>query len=387
VTRDVEYVALGLGGIGSGAAYWLSRFAGAEVVALEQFELGHVRGESHDHTRIIRLSYHTPAYVELAKRAYDAWSVLEEESGETVVVKTGGLDLWPPDAAIPQADYAESMRVCGVPFDRLDAAAVRRRWPQFHIDDGVDALFQADGGFVTAQRATAEHQRMAREHGATLRDDAAVTEIRESGGEIDVVAGGITYRCRKLVIAAGPWSNRALGFFGMQLPLEVTKEQVVYFSPADAAPFARERFPIWIWMDDPSFYGFPAYGDGVKVAQDAGGRSVDPDTRTFEPDPEALARVLAFTERTLPGAFGAPSLVKTCLYTLTPDRDFVIDTLPGHPNVSIAIGAGHAFKYASVIGRILAELARDGTSVADISPFSLGRPILAQASPERRYLV
>ncbi len=129
--------------------------------------------------------------------------------------------------------------------------------------------------------------------------------IRASGGEIDVVAAGVTYRCRKLVIAAGPWSNRALGFFGMQLPLEVTKEQVVYFSPADPAPFARERFPIWIWMDDPSFYGFPVYGDGVKVAQDAGGRSVDPDTRTFEPDPDALARVLAFTERTLPGAFGA----------------------------------------------------------------------------------
>ena len=383
---EYDAIVLGLGGIGSGAAFWLAE-RGARVLGIEQFELGHARGESHDHSRIIRLSYVAPNYVQLAKEAYDAWSAVEADSGERLVFRTGGFDIGPRDGAIPIQGYADALSAAGVPYEILDAAEIRRRVPAWQVDDSIHALFQADGGIVAAERATAAHQRIARSRGAVLLEKTPVTAIEASNGAVNVEAGGRRYHARHLIVAAGPWSGPVLQRFGVRLPLEVTKEQAMYFAPADTTAFAFREFPVWIWMDDPSFYGFPAYGDGVKVAQDAGGRSVDPDTRTFEPDPEALARVLAFTERTLPGAFGAPSLVKTCLYTLTPDRDFVIDTLPGHPNVSIAIGAGHAFKYASVIGRILAELARDGASVADISPFSLGRPILAQASPERRYLV
>jgi sarcosine oxidase len=388
VTRvDYEYVVLGLGGIGSGAAYWLSRRAGRDILGIEQFELGHARGESHDHSRIIRLSYHTPAYVELAKRAYEAWAVLERESGERVVERTGGLDIWPAGAAIPREPYAASMRACGVPFEELDVADVCGRWPQFRIDGEARAIFQPDGGIVAAARATAAHQRMAREHGATLLERSPVVDARAVGDEIEVRAGDVRYRARKLIVAAGPWSGRALGFFGLQLPLEVTKEQVVYYAPRDPQAYALGRFPIWIWMDDPSFYGFPAFGDGVKIAQDAGGKPVDPDTRTFEPDGEILARVTAFAERVLPSAVGEVVAVKTCLYTLTPDRDFVIDTLPAHPNVSVAIGAGHAFKYASVIGRELAGLATKGEATSDLSPFRVDREILLADAPPKRYLV
>lgn len=384
---DYEYIVLGLGGIGSGAAYWLARRAGGDVLGLEQFELGHARGESHDHSRIIRLSYHTPTYVELAKRAYEAWSVLEDESGERVVVRTGGLDLWPRAAAIPKSPYVASMRSRAVPFEELDAGEIRRRWPQFRIGDDTCGVFQADGGIVAAARATAAHQRMAREHGAALLERTPVVEATASGGEIEVRAGETRYRCRKLIVAAGPWSTRSLAWFGVRLPLEVTKEQVVYFAPRDPGAFALGRFPIWIWMDDPSFYGFPAFGDGVKVAQDAGGKTVDPDARTFEPDADILERVRTFVERTLPTALGEIVAVKTCLYTLTPDRDFVIDTLPGLPNVSVAIGAGHAFKYASVIGRQLAELAIDGVASADRSPFAIDREILTMAASKRSYLL
>jgi monomeric sarcosine oxidase len=388
VTRnDYEYVVLGLGGIGSGAAYWLARRAGADVLGLEQFEFGHARGESHDHSRIIRLSYHTPAYVELAKRAYTAWSTLESESGERVVVRTGGLDLWPRDAAIPRDPYVASMRGCGVAFEEMDAGQVRRRWPQFRIDDDTRGVFQADGGIVAAARATAAHQRMAREHGATLLERTPVIEASASRGEIELRAGERRYRCRKLIVASGPWSNRALTSFDVRLPLEVTKEQVVYFAPRDAEAYALGRLPIWIWMDDPSFYGFPAFGDGVKVAQDAGGKPVDPDTRNFEPDVEALRRVNAFVERVLPGAYGPTVAVKTCLYTLPPDRDFVVDTLRGHANVAVAIGAGHAFKFASILGRVLSELAIDGTTDADLSAFAVDRPILTMAEPPKTYLV
>ena len=170
--------------------------------------------------------------------------------------------------------------------------------------------------------------------------------MRDEGGEIEVEAGGERYRASKLVIAAGGWSDRALAQFGVRIPFEVTKEQVLYFAPRDLTGFAFGTFPIWIWMDDPSFYGFPVFGepDAVKITQDAGGKPVDPDTRRFDEDPEITARVTGFMERYLPSALGPIVRMKTCLYALTPDRDFIIDTLPEHPNVSVAVGGGHAFQ-------------------------------------------
>ena len=162
---DFDYIVLGLGGIGSGAAYWLSRRAGANVLGLEQFTLGHVRGESQDHSRIIRLSYHRPDYVALAKRAYDAWARVEADAGEQLVLKTGGLDFGPRVSAIPLETYADSMRACDVPFEHMDAAEIMRRWPQFHLSDDIHGLYQQQSGIAMAARCTAAHQRMAREHG------------------------------------------------------------------------------------------------------------------------------------------------------------------------------------------------------------------------------
>jgi sarcosine oxidase len=388
VARDFDVIVLGLGGIGSGAAYWLAKRGDMSVLGLEQFELGHVRGESQDHSRIIRLSYHAPHYVRLAKRAYDSWAALEADSSTKLVLKTGGLDLGPRDGAIPLSGYADSMTACGVTYETLDAAEIMRRWPQFTLSEDIEGLFQADGGIAMAARANDAHQRMARAHGAILRDDAPVESIVDRDGEIEVRAGGTTYRCGKLVIAAGPWTNRALENFDIRIPLEVTKEQVTYFAAPDAAAFAPERFPVWIWMDDPSFYGFPAFGEaGPKVAQDAGGKPVDPDMRSFEPDVENLERVQQFLRRYLPSVLGPVIYTKTCLYTLTPDRDFVIDLVPGHPNISFAIGAGHAFKFASVIGRILGELVAVGETPSEIGAFGAGREILAMADPPKSYMV
>lgn len=388
MAHDYDVAVLGLGGIGSGAAYWLAR-SGARVLGIEQFTLGHARGESHDHSRIIRLSYHAPNYVELAKEAYAAWDAVERDARERVVFKTGGIDLGPRDGAIPLEGYADAMRACGVPFERLDAAEIRRRYPAFTVGDEVAGLFQSESGIVAAERATAVHQRAARAAGATLLQETRVRAIEARDGEIAIDAGEQRYRAGSLVIAAGPWTNAALAHLDLHLPLEVTKEQALYFRPNNAAPFAFGRFPIWIWMDDPSFYGFPVFGEdgAVKVTQDAGGKSVDPDTRGFEPDPEITARVRAFLAANLPALDAPVHLVKTCLYTLTPDREFVIDTLPEHRNVHVAIGAGHAFKFASVIGRILSELALRGETASDIAAFTLQRPILQMTHPPKRYMV
>ena len=385
--RDYEYIVLGLGGLGSGAAYWLSRSAGAEVLGLEQFELGHVRGESQDHSRIIRLSYHNTTYVELAKLAYEAWDTLQRESGDQVVLKTGGLDFARHDTTIPLDTYRSAMRACKVPFEDLDAGEIMKRWPQFTLTDDVEGLFQEQSGIAMAARANAAHQKMARANGATLLDNTPVTNLTASGNEVTVETASGNFRSRKLVIAAGPWSNRALGYLGIELPLEVTREQVTYFAAKHPEDFAPERFPVWIWMDDPCFYGFPTFGEaGPKAAQDAGGKLVTADTRDFEPEPENLRGVEQFLARYIPGALGPIIYTKTCLYTLTPDRDFVIDTVPGHDNVVVAIGAGHAFKFASQIGRLLSELAINGSTALDLAPFALDRPILREKNPQKHYM-
>jgi len=385
---EYDAVVLGLGGIGSGAAYWLAK-SGARVLGIEQFELGHARGESHDHSRIIRLSYVTPAYVRLARAAYRAWDALEDDAGERLVFRTGGLDVGPAGGAIPLEGYADAMKTCGVPFEWIDASEIRRRWPAFQVEDGVRGLFQEDGGIVAAERATAAHQRMARAFGATLIERSPVTTLTARGGEIQVEAAGRRYTAARLIVAAGPWSARMLAFFGVRIPLEVTKEQAMYFAGRDLTQFAFGRFPVWIWMDDPSFYGFPVFGeaDAVKVTQDAGGRAVEPDTRSFDEDSAITQRVTAFLAARLPAALGPVKIVKTCLYTLTPDRDFVIDRLREYPNVCVAIGAGHAFKFASVIGRILSEFAPEAPPPCGIADFALDRPILCMDAPPKTYMV
>jgi sarcosine oxidase len=388
VRRDYTYIVVGLGGIGSAAAYSLARRAGPDVLGLEQFTIGHDRGASQDHSRIIRHSYHTPAYVELSFAAYEAWGELERELGEPLVVRTGGLDLWPPGAAIPQDDYTSSLRACGVTYEELEASEIMRRWPQFVLPDDVTGVFQGDGGIVAAARCNDAHVRLARSHGATLLEHRHVTSIRARGGEVVVSTNDGEFACRKLVVAADAWANEVLAPLDARLPLTVTQEQVTYFAPPELERFSPGRFPVWIWMDDPSFYGFPAYGEAaIKVAQDVGGREVRAHTRTFEVDEAALARVKRWLERYLPSGLGPILYTKTCLYTMPPDRDFVVDSVPGYDDVFVVLGAAHGFKFASLLGRIVADLAVDDHTDADISPFAIDRSILREKHPATSFMV
>jgi sarcosine oxidase len=388
---DWDAIVVGLGAIGSGAAYWLSRRFGDRVLGLEQFELGHANGASQDHSRIIRLSYHRPDYVRLARRAYETWAEVEAASGTAIVTRTGGLDIAPRDASIPLSDYTDAMTAEGVPFEHLDAAEIMRRWPQWRLRDEHHGLYQSESGLADPNRANAAHQRLAREHGATLLDHSPVKALRDAAGEIEVeTADGTVHRAGHVVLAADAWTNDLLRHLDRRLPLTITKEQVTYFACPDPVAFAPDRFPIWIWMDEPCFYGFPAYGEaGPKAAQDVGGVETTPDTRTFERDDAAFARLTAFLARHLPGHIGPPIYTKTCLYTLTPDRDFVLDRLPDHPNVLVALGAAHAFKFASLFGRVIAELVADGRtpSEGEIGRFRIDRPILLEANPATNFMV
>jgi sarcosine oxidase len=390
MTESVDYVVVGLGAIGSAACAALAR-SGADVLGIEQFELGHARGASHDHSRIIRRSYHTPGYVELAGAAYDAWDRVGTE--EELVVRTGGLDLFPAGAAIPIDDYTASLGAVGVPFEVLDAAEIMRRWPTWRLAADVVGLYQADTGIVAAERATHALRKSALDAGARLLGETAVRSVRDrgnaSGREIVLETDAGRIRAGRVILAADAWTNELLVRLDCRLPLVVTQEQLTYTRPADLASFRADRFPVWIWMDEPSWYGFPEFGEAgwVKTAQDCGGHEVTAQTRTFDPDPEAEARLLAFLGQQLPGASTGETITKTCLYTLTPDRDFVLDAVPGHPDVFVALGAAHGFKFAALFGEILRDLAVGAPPPYDLSPFRITRDALTTKNPKRAWLV
>ena len=388
--REWDVIVVGLGALGSAAAYWAACRPGTRVLGLERFELGHANGASADHSRIIRLSYHRPDYVRLAKRAFETWAVVEDEAREKIVTVTGGLDLWPADPGIPMDDYTESLVTEAVPFELLDAAEVMRRWPQWRLSDDVTGMWQSRGGLADPYRGNAAHRRLASARGATLLGTTPVTAIRQVGGAYEVDAGDTRHVAGRVILTADAWTNELLASFDRRLPLTVTKEQVTYFAARDPAAFAPDRFPVWIWMDEPSYYGIPTYGEaGPKVAQDAGGQPTTADTRTFERDDAMYDRVRRFTETYLPDAVGPELLTKTCLYTLTPDRDFVVDRVPDAPGVIVGLGAGHGFKFASVLGRIVVELALDGASPSDgeLGAFRIDRPILLEEDPVTNWMV
>ncbi|WP_432542884.1 N-methyl-L-tryptophan oxidase [Kineococcus sp. SYSU DK002] len=372
-TENADVVVVGLGALGSAAAHHLAR-RGARVVALEQFELGHVRGASHDTSRIVRTSYGAGEYVRLAKSAYADWADLERETGERLLTRTGGLVLIPDAGPYSIDDFSTSLGRFDVPFELLDADQVRHRFPQFRVGDDVRAVWTADTGIAHAARTVATLQLHARVHGAVLRDRTPVRALEPDGGGVVVRTDDGTLRARKVVLAADAWANRLLEPLGAAIPLVCMQEQVTYFAPADPAAFDRARFPVWIWEDEQCFYGFPTYGEPtVKAARDVSGNLTTPEERTFVHSPELLEELRGFVGRVVPGA-GPDVRTVTCQYALTPDRRFVLGPLTRHPDVLVALGAGHAFKFAPAVGRVLAELALDGGTAEDVSAFGVPAP-------------
>jgi sarcosine oxidase len=376
---DYEYIVLGCGGLGSAAAYWLARRAGAAVVGLEQFSLGHPHGGSQDHSRIIRLTYHHADYTRLTPHAYTAWAAVEAEAGARLVHRTGSIEL-ALEGSPHVRDlniYADAMDAAGIPYERLDGAEVMRRFPQFRLAAPVAALWQADSGLVDAIQGNAAHQALARAHGATLLEQTRVMEICPRSDGVRVVTDRGELTGRRLIVTAGAWTDEVLRSAGVCLGITVTQEQVTYFATAHLAEFAIGRFPIFIWHGEQVVYGFPVYGEAAtKAAFDAAGPVVTPATRTYDADPEREQRLAAWLETYLPDFLGPKLYTKTCLYDMPRDRNFVIDALPGHPHILVCSGAGHAYKFASLLGLILSELAIDGVTRYPIAPFSLNRPAI-----------
>ncbi len=383
-----EYIVLGCGGIGSGAAYWLARRAGADVLGLEQFELGHRHGGSQDHSRIIRLTYHHEDYTRLTPHTYTAWSTVEEESAVNIVTKTGSIEMALKDGPY-QKDievYAGAMDAADIPYERFGGDEVMRRYPHFKLAEEVDALWQADTGIADAAKGNAAHIGMARYHGATILDHCPVKTIRPFEGGVEVESENGTFTARRLIITAGAWMDQVLADVGLDLKTTITQEQVTYYATSNLCEFAVGNFPIFIWHGEHVFYGFPIYGEvATKAAIDASGPAVTTNTRTYEADAVREAQMDAWLEKHIPGFLGPKLYTKTCLYTMPKDRNFVIDTHPEHPQIILCCGAGHAYKFASLLGKILSQLAIEGKTEHPIRPFTLQRPAITDPAYEAAF--
>lgn len=377
-----DHVVIGTGALGSAAAYWLARSGEGSVCVLEQFDIGHRYGASEDHSRIIRHAYHAPIYTALTPDAYALWEHIEEVTGLQLVVRTGTLEL--ADSSTEPASILDGYRTAltsqGLAYEDLDAAAIRQRWPQFAIDNDTVGLFQPDGGILDIRRANAAHLALARDAGATVRSHAPVTAIEPGQSVVSVHTPSGTLTARSVTVCAGSWAEPLLARCDVALPLTLSQEQVTYVATNRLKEFTPDRFPVWIWHGSPDIgdvYGFPVYGEvGVKVARDMTARFVTQQTRSFDPDPAESELVEGFLGTLVPGAAGPRLLAKTCVYDMPPDRDFVLDRSTAHPNVTILNGAGHAAKFASLLGRVGADLTLRGETSYPIEPFRIDRPAL-----------
>lgn len=371
-----DLIVIGSGAIGSAAVYHAAK-AGHRVLLLEQYMVDHQRGSSYGYSRIIRYAYDHKVYVEMAKLAFPAWRALEDEAGETLYVRTGGIDFAPPGEPL-FGEMVEALTACGIDHVVLNASEARELFPQFQFDDDMDVLYQRDAGILRASRAVQAHVRLARQYGADVRENMRVTKITPLADGVEVVAGGETFTAARLIIAAGGWLKPMLLPLGIDLPLQPIAPQENYFTPLDAAQFAPERFPVWIGHLQTRYgnilYGLPPIdGSGVKIGLHTGAL-IDAESPERTPDAKTSEDMLAFAQRYIPQAAGELISSRVCIYTMTPDEHFIIDQHPEHPQIVIAsCCSGHAFKFSTVLGRILRDLAMDGVVDDDISLFRMSR--------------
>ena len=381
MSTHFQTIVIGAGSIGSATAYHLMRAGQRDVLLLEQFEIGHANGSSNDHHRIIRHSYHNETYGQLTRAMYDTWAELEAEAAQRVFVQTGGLDI--AIEGTPGTDsvegYRRVMTASGVAFETLDKAAVLERFPQWHFDgtEQVRATYQEETGFIDIRRATATHIAFARSLGATILGETPVRAIESTADGVRVITDAETFTADRVVVCTASWMDELLQPLGQTWRTTITEEQVVYIQPNDLRSFALSTFPTWVWHGENIHYGLPTYGEvAIKLARENLTRRVTQRTRSTTPHRDETEYLLKFVQDRLPAAAGPVLSAKTCPYDMPPDRNFILDALPGHPNVIVGSGAAHAGKFCALLGKILAELAMHGASSFPIDAFQADRPAL-----------
>lgn len=366
---------LGLGGMGSAALAHLA-LRGRKVIGFERFEPAHAMGSSHGDSRIIRQAYPLDSrYVPLVLRAYELWRELQTFAERPVLRTTGGLFIGRPQTRTIAGGLA-SVREHGIAHELLDAPALRRRFPALRPHDDELALYEPASGIVFPETAILAHVRRAIRAGAQARFGCPVSAWEATPGGVRITTeGGETVEAERLVITAGAWFAQVAPDLG--LPLQVERNVMHYFAAADAADEAQlAQLPVYVVERDAGrIYGFPLLPEtGLKIAFYRSYDFVSPDSVDRTVNAAEVPPMRAYLKDLIPAAAGANRESRVCLYTLTPDEHFVIGLHPAHPQVAVAGGfSGHGFKFCSVVGEILADLATEGTTRHAIAMFDPAR--------------
>lgn len=327
--------------MGAATARVLAR-AGHEVTVLEQLGFGHARGSSHGATRVFRFSYPDPSYVRMAMDALPLWRELEEEAGEELLRTTGGLDR---GKALD--DHVKALHECGAMYEVLEPEEASARFPWLRGDEGP-VLFQADGGVAAAERTVHACLKSAEAHGAALRDQTKVTSLRQADGGVVVGTSAADLSADVAVVTAGGWVKDLVAPLGIDVPVRPTRETVAYFD------FEEPRLTTLVEWGDPSIYALPSGPGVLKAGEHQAGETTNPDEEG-RVDDESVQRLSDWVARRFPGADPRPRHAETCIYSNTPDDRFVLER---HGDVVIGSPcSGHGFKFAPLIGNMLADLA------------------------------
>jgi sarcosine oxidase len=368
MNHPVDVIVIGLGGMGASAVYQLAA-RGRKVIGLDQFEPAHSHGSSHGASRIIRQAYYEhPGYVPLLLRAHGLWRKLEHDSGDNNLLQiTGGLYFGALDSSAVSGSLQSAVQY-NLPHDLLDSAEIRRRFPVFRPRADDIAVWEHNAGFVRPERAIQACLQQAIHHGGILKfnEPASAWEVTATGNVRVTTSKGV-YESSTLILSPGPWAPDI--FSDLKFPLVVQRHVMAWFNPVGGVgPFMPDKLPIYLWENNPDsiFYGFPAIDGpegGAKIAMHTGGDICTPqsiDKKIRPSDENELRDMIALR---LPALDGPLLSASTCMYTMTPDQHFIIGLHPRHPQVAIACGfSGHGFKFAPVIGEILADLVLTGAT-------------------------
>ncbi len=374
IPNHYDVIVLGVGGMGSATVYQLAK-RGRRVLGIERFDIPHEQGSSHGHTRIIRLAYYEhPSYVNLLKRAYELWRDMEREVGEKMLHIVGSIDAGPENEWVFKGAW-RSAKEYDLEHEVLTGAEVRRRFPGYHLPPNTLCLLQPEGGFLQPERCIVNYVMAAQALGAEIHAREQVLDWEPYYGGVKVTTNHDEYHADKLVVTAGAWA----GYFIPQLRgLSVPERQVLaWLQPTRLEYFQPSRFPVFnLLVEEGRYYGFPQFGiPGFKFGRYHHFEEiVNPDDWEMEPTDEDERILREFAARYFPDGCGPTMALKSCMFTNTPDRHFILDLHPEYPQIVIASPcSGHGFKFASVIGEIVADLAEIGQTRHDLTLFRLAR--------------
>ena len=371
-----DVIVIGMGGMGSAALSALAQL-GVRALGLEQYQLVHRRGSSHGHTRIIRTAYYEhPSYVPLIQKAFYLWRQLEQRVGRNLLTELPCLSLGSPDGDLIQG-VLKSSREHRLDVEQLTGSELSSRYPQFHLPESTVGVLERAAGYLRVEECVRAclDDALSSER-VEIRSEETVIGWKVAGTGIEVRTTSGVYHADKLIVTGGAWSRALLA--ELNIPLSVMRQVQLWFTPANRpAQFEPDQFPIFM-LDTPrgAYYGLPSIDNhGLKCARHYAAPELSDATGiNWEVVPEDQLPVQDFVRRYLPYASGPTSRGEVCLYTLSPDRHFIIDQHPHGPRVTFACGfSGHGFKFAPTVGKILADHALSGSTTDSIDLFRLAR--------------